>query len=101
MALFLLPKECFAKPVYSLSVRTVTSSRNIAKGRGQRLSTIWRNTNPPLSWEDRQLPGSPEGIIKSVCQLMRTNGDKLVLATASEMKARADEVLENVKINEI
>jgi hypothetical protein len=55
----------------------------------------------PLSWEGRPLPGAPEGIVKSVCQLMRANNDRLVLATASEMKVRAKQVLENVKVNEV
>jgi hypothetical protein len=54
-----------------------------------------------VSWENRQLPGAPESIIRSVCQVMRANTERLALITTPEIKARAEQVLKNAKVNDI
>jgi hypothetical protein len=53
------------------------------------------------SWENRPLPGPPGAIIKWVCGNMRAQGERIALNATSEIKARAEEVLEKVKVNDI
>jgi hypothetical protein len=54
-----------------------------------------------VSWENRQLPAAPEAVIKRVCEQMRSQGEKVVLDSTPEIKARAEEVLKNVKVNDL
>jgi hypothetical protein len=54
-----------------------------------------------VSWENRQLPGAPEAVIKRVCEVMRGQGEKIALDRTPEIKARAEQVLKNVKVNDL
>jgi hypothetical protein len=53
------------------------------------------------SWENRPLPGQPEAIIKWVCRNMRAQGERIAFNATSDIKARTEEVLKNVKVNDI
>jgi len=54
-----------------------------------------------VSWENIALPGAPETVIKSACEMMRSQAERVALGTTPEIKARAEQVLKNVKINDI
>jgi hypothetical protein len=54
-----------------------------------------------VSWESRPLSGSPEGIIKQVCEEMRQQGNKLTADMTPDVKARAEQVLKTVTVNEM
>jgi hypothetical protein len=54
-----------------------------------------------IAWQDGPLPGTPEATIKEACDQMRAQGDKLVTDMEPDVKARAEQVLKTVKINEM
>jgi hypothetical protein len=54
-----------------------------------------------IAWESGPLPQTPDTIIKTACNDMRAQGDQLLAAVAPGVKARAEEVLKTVKINEM
>lgn len=53
-----------------------------------------------IAWEDG-LPAAPETTVKEVCQQMHAQGDKLVADMTPDVKARAEQVLKTVKVNEM
>jgi hypothetical protein len=53
------------------------------------------------SWENLQLPLTPEALIMDACSDLRARGDQLVTAMTPDAKQRVEEVLKTVKINEM
>ena len=54
-----------------------------------------------IPWENGPLPKAPEAVIKDACNQMRTQGEQLVTDMAPDVKARAEQVLKTVKVNEM
>lgn len=54
-----------------------------------------------VAWENGPLPGAPDEVIKATCDQMRTQGDKLVADMTPDIKARAEQVLKTVQVNEM
>jgi hypothetical protein len=74
--------------------------------------TDWRAGKRPLldnmaqyqtliPWENGPLPKTPEAVIKDACNQMRSQGEQMVTNMTPDVKARAEQVLKTVKINEM
>jgi hypothetical protein len=89
-----------------------TSNRLLAMSADCTQLDQWRTGKRPLldnmaqyqtltAWENTALPDTPEKTIKDACSEMRTQGEKLVADMTPDVKARAEQVLKTVKINEM
>lgn len=54
-----------------------------------------------IAWENGPLPDTPETTIKEICGQMHAQGERLVANMTPDVKARAEEVLKTVQINEM
>jgi hypothetical protein len=54
-----------------------------------------------VSWENKELPDAPENVIKWVCNQMRSQGEQVALESTAEIKTRAEQVLANLKVNDM
>ena len=54
-----------------------------------------------IAWQDGPLPATPETTIKEACDQLRAQGEKMVTDMEPDVKARAEQVLKTVKINEM
>jgi len=54
-----------------------------------------------IAWENGALPAAPEAVVKEVCGQMHAQGDKLLADMTPDVKARAEQVLKTVQVNEM
>jgi len=53
------------------------------------------------SWENSPLPGTPQEVIKSTCDSLRSQGAEYLSSQQTAMATRVEQVLKDVKINEM
>jgi len=101
--------------------RMVTAVEGMLAPTGNRLLAIsadctqladWRTGKRPLldnmaqyqtlvAWENGPLPAAPEATIKEACNHMHAQGEQLVANMTPDIKARAEQVLKTVQVNEM
>ena len=123
VALNLVPPSgyCELDAAQPSDTRMVSAIEGMLGNTGNRLLAVsadctqladWRTGKRPLldnmaqyqtliAWENGPLPATPEVTIKTVCDQMQAQGEQMVANMAPDVKARAEQVLKTVQVNEM